>query len=97
MRSELAKAGIGCMSLGSEISFFLTGKDTHDPGCQTESMQKEDEMKIKKVTVEMELENGARVKLEFDNPTSIAFLSNDERTLKEAIEMWRQNLSEAST
>lgn len=34
IRAHLAESGIGCISMGSAISTFLTGKDTHDSWCK---------------------------------------------------------------
>lgn len=36
IRAQLAEAGIGCVSLDSAISVFLTGKDTHSPTCKAD-------------------------------------------------------------
>lgn len=36
IRAALAEQGIGCISLGSAISGFLTGKDAHDPSCRAD-------------------------------------------------------------
>jgi len=38
IRAKLAEAGIGCMSLGSAISGFLTGEDVHDRGCKADKL-----------------------------------------------------------